>query len=149
MKISTLTPRQVRGEAQLGFRSLDGLREQRAIDYGLLKGRHYMARTSGLYGRGERQPVNLTQQMIRTLTPFVAMNAPMADVTPMRADLVFEAKVRKQIHDRNSQRLKLHEVYQDAATEAMMSGVAVMPNGIKSGGDADTSDNRRPDLGQE
>lgn len=149
MKISTLTPDAVRGEGQIGFRALDGVREQRSIDYSLLKGRHYMARTSGLFTRTDRQPVNMTQQLIRTLTPFVAMNAPLADVTPLKAELEFEAEVRKQVHDRAAQRLKLHEVYQDAATEAFMSGVAFMLNGIKSGGETFTAGNRRTKVGQE
>lgn len=148
MKISTVMPGQLRGEGLIGFRSLDGLREQRLTDYALLKGRHYMARTSGLYGRADRQPVNLTQQLVRTLTPFVAMNAPLADVTPMRADLEFEAAVRKQVHDYNAQAMKLHEVYQDGATEAFMSGVAFFLNGIKTGGETYAAGNRRLDMGQ-
>lgn len=149
MKISQLTPAKARGEGQLGFRHLDGNREQSLVDYNLLKGRHYMQRTGGMYGRGDRQPVNLLQQLIRTLTPFLAMNAPLADVTPLRADLEFEATVRKQIHDRDSQRLKLHEVYQDATTAAILSGVSFTLNGIKSGGDTYTSQNRTLDMGQE
>jgi hypothetical protein len=150
MKISTLTPAKVRGEGQLGFRHLDGHREQRNIDYTLLKGRHYLARAGNFLSlRGDRQPVNLLQQLVRTLTPFLAINAPLADVTPLRADLEFESQVRKQIFDTDAQKMKLHEVYQDAVNEAILSGVAFTLNGLKSGGDVYTAGNRRLSMGQE
>jgi len=152
MKISTIQPVGVRGEVQLGFRAWDGAREQRQIDYGLYKGRHYLARAAGTtmsMRGGDRQPVNLSQQMIKTMLAFLAMNAPLADVTPLRADLEFEATVRKQIHDRDSARMRLDEVYQDALIEGMLTGVAFTLNGIKSGGDVFTSGNRRLDMGQE
>lgn len=152
MKISTITPAGVRGEVQLGFRAWDGAREQRAIDYGLYKGRHYLNRAASMsmsMRGGDRQPVNLSQQMIKTMIAFLAMNAPLSDVTPLRADLEFEATVRKQIHDRDAQRMRLDEVYQDALIEGMLSGVAFTLNGIKTGGDTYTSGNRRLDMGQE
>lgn len=149
MKISTLTPGQARGEGQMGYRSADGLREQRQIDYALLKGRHYLQRVGTQRGSSDRQPVNPMQELIRTLTPFVAMNAPLSDVTPKRADLEFEASVRKQIYDNQAEELKLDELYQDAATEAFTSGVAFTLNGIKSGGEVFTAGNRRLDMGQD
>lgn len=150
MKVSSITPAQLgRGEGQLGYRALDGSREQRLIDYGLLKGRHYLARAGQMYGVSDKQPVNLLQQLVRTMVPFLAPNAPLADVTPLRADLEFEAQVRKQIHDRDAQRLKLHEIYQDAVTETLLAGVAFTLNGIKSGGETYVSQNRTLDMGQE
>ena len=81
MKISTITPNGLRGEGLVGFRALDGAREQRLIDYGLLKGRHYMNRAAGMsmsMRGGDRQPVNLTQQMVKTLIAFLAMNYPVS-----------------------------------------------------------------------
>jgi hypothetical protein len=42
MKIATTTPQKTRGEGLLGFRNLDGLRDQRNIAFDAYKGRHYM-----------------------------------------------------------------------------------------------------------
>ena len=132
--IASITPGQIRGEGQLGFRALDPFREQRLIDYGNLKGIHYGVRPATMTMRtGARQPVNLTQQMVKTLVTFIAMQAPAADVTPLRADLEFESTVRKQVFDEDARRMRLDEVYQDAATEAIMSGVAFTLTGIKNG----------------
>ena len=148
--IASITPGQIRGEGQLGFRALDPFREQRLIDYGNLKGIHYGVRPATMTMRtGARQPVNLTQQMVKTLVTFIAMQAPAADVTPLRADLEFESTVRKQVFDEDARRMRLDEVYQDAATEAIMSGVAFTLTGIKNGGDTYASGNRRLDMGQE
>lgn len=151
MKIATITPPKTRGEGLLGFRNLDGLRDQRNIAFDAYKGRHYMRRRSSTLAdlRTERQPVNLDQQQIRTLTPFIAMTAPLADVQPLRADLEFEAKVRKTVLDRDSERMKLDMVYQDAATDAILSGLTFTLNGIKAGGEIHTSKNRKTDIGQE
>ncbi len=148
MRISTLKPASTRGEIQVGFRALDPYREHRAIDYANFKGRHYGVR-AGLSMRQDRQPSNPTQQMVKTLVTLTAMNAPLSDVTPLRADLEFESRVREQVFDREAQRMRLDEVYQDATTEALISGIAFTLNGIKSGGQTYASGNRTLDMGQE
>lgn len=147
MNIRTITPGKCRGEGMIGFRSWDGLRDQRLLAYDAAKGRHYMRRRNDTLL--DRQPVNLTQQQWRTLVPFLSMNAPLSDVTALMADLEFEAQVRKTLYDRQAIELKLDEVYQDASTEAIFSGIAFLLNGIKSGGERFTSKNRRIDMGKE
>lgn len=150
MKISTITPGKCRGEGQTGFRAQTWWREQNQIDWGLYKGRHYGTYASGTMAISrDRQPVNLLQQMVKTFGSSLSMNAPLADVTPLRADLEFEAQVRKQAYDRDAIRMRLDEVYLDAVTTALLSGVAFTLNGLKTGGDTYAAGNRRLDMGQE
>ncbi len=151
MNRETITPAGLRGEGQIGYRQIDGLRDQRLVAYEVAKGRHYMRRRSNTMAdlKAERQPVNLTQQQWRTLIPFLTISTPQADVTPRRSELDFEAGIRKAILDQDSERMNLDEVYQDAATEAIFSGIAFTINGIKAGGETYLSKDRRIDIGQE
>lgn len=154
MKIANLTPPKLRGEGNLGFRSVAPWRQQRKIDYDLYKGRHYGSPSAfslaGVSGTAsDYQPVNLHQQLVRTLVPFLAMNAPLADVTTKRADLAFEAEVRRQVYDAQSEELRLREVYREAAIDALLSPASFTLNLVKSGGEAFACGNQSLDMGRE
>ncbi len=154
MKIASLIPSKLRGECNLGFKSIDHWRKQRKTDYDLFKGRHYGSPTTfGVVNSAGRasdyQPVNLHQQLIRTLVPFLAMQAPLSDVTTKRADLLFECDVRQQVYDHQAEELRLHEVYRDAATDALLSPATFTLNLVKAGGEQYATGNSSLDMGKD
>ena len=154
MKIANLIPSKLRGEGNLGFKSINPWRQQRKIDYDLFKGRHFGTPTAfGMASHSGRasdyQPVNLHQQLVRAMVPTLAMQCPMADVTTKRADLLFECEVRQQVYDAQAQELRLHEVYREAATDALLSPCAFTLNLVKAGGEQYATGNTSLDMGKD
>lgn len=148
-RIIRITPSGLRGECQVGFRNMDAARSQGQIDYALYKGPHYQVLSAAGGTRSRYQPVNPTQQMVRTLASFLAPNAPLADVSPRHIDLEFEAELRTMIYDQQAEELRLNDVYQDAVIDALLRGVAHTLTLVKSGGDTYAAGNHALDMGKE
>ena len=80
--VAFLKPSAVRSEGNAGYRRLEPHRAQRRLGYAKFTGRHYMTMPDQV--QPKPNPVNLTQQHIRTLLPFLAFDNPRADVVPFR-----------------------------------------------------------------